>query len=365
MTGEAEAAGAAVTAGLVAAAIDDAKHGRGPVKDGVCANCGGAVSGNFCATCGQPARVHRKLGHMVEEFLHAFLHFDTRAWRTLPLLILRPGTLTRDYIEGRRTRYVSPLAMFLLAVFAMFFVFELSEGARSPGLGIIDSPTEALDDRIDELRDAADRIRDVREATPAAGIPALDAELAELETRLEAVQQERDDIRAGRKPPPSPVVVVEPSGERRGGTVNVGWKPLNEAIEHSLENPELALYKVQNAASHYAFLLAPISLPFVWLMFFWKRGVTLFDHIVYILYSLSFVSLLFIAWMLVSRIPGAMGWLTAPLLIAGPVHAFFHLKGGYKLKTFSALWRMPVLLVFALICLLIFLVLILVLGLAT
>lgn len=362
MSGEVEAAGAAVTAGLVAGAIERADK-RGPVHGGACANCGAKLDGNFCAACGQPAHVHRSLGHMVEEFLHGIFHLDSRALRTLPMLLFRPGTLTRSYIAGKRARFVSPLAMFLLAVFAMFFVFELAENARGPALGIIDSPTEALDDRIDELRDAADRIRDVRENTPAAGVPALDAELAEIQARLDALVKERQDIRTGRVPPPPPP--AEPSTDRRNANVNVGWPALNEAIEHSLENPELAIYKVQNAASHYAFLLAPISLPFVWLMFFWKRGVTLFDHIVYILYSLSFASLLFIAWMLVSRIPGAIGWLAAPLLVAGPVHAFFHMKGGYGLKTFSALWRMPVLFFFSLFSLVIFLVIILVLGLAT
>ena len=38
-----------------------------------------------------PAHLHRTLGHMIEEFLHGILHFDTRAWRTLPLLAWKPG----------------------------------------------------------------------------------------------------------------------------------------------------------------------------------------------------------------------------------------------------------------------------------
>ena len=90
---------------------------------GACPNCGAELHGEFCSACGQPAHLHRTLGHMVEEFLHGILHFDTRAWRTLPLLVFRPGTLTREYIHGKRARYISPLAMFLLLIFTMFAVF--------------------------------------------------------------------------------------------------------------------------------------------------------------------------------------------------------------------------------------------------
>ena len=51
-------------------------------------------------------------------------------------------------------------------------------------------------------------------------------------------------------------------------------------------------------------------------------------------------------------------------MLAGPVHAFFHLKGGYGLGWFSAIWRLPFQLVFSLIGLCLFLIVIFVLGLA-
>ena len=69
MSGEIEAVGAAATAGLVAGAIDSHKTHGGKVDHaeahGPCANCGKAVSGNYCAECGQPTHVHRTLAHML------------------------------------------------------------------------------------------------------------------------------------------------------------------------------------------------------------------------------------------------------------------------------------------------------------
>ncbi len=318
MSTEVEAVGAAVTAGLAASVIDGEKP-HGEAAHGACANCGAALTGNYCATCGQPAHVHRTLGHMVEEFLHGLLHFDTRAWRTLPMLVFRPGTLTRDYIHGKRARYISPLAIFLLAVFTMFVVFAFAGGGQA---GVV-------------------------EGNHAPGTPAINL-------NKQAAKAEGD---------PQSVYEGISKAVRDGDfVVNTGWADFDKKVMHKLENPELAVYKFQNAAYKFAFLLVPISLPFVWLLFFWKRGLTLFDHTVYILYSLSFVSVLFIVISLMANWPPLADF--APLLLLTiPVHAFFQMKGGYDLGWFSALWRTPVLMAFAGIGLLLFLVAILAVGL--
>ncbi len=326
MSSEIEAVGAAATAGLAAAAIDG-KRGRAHAVDGICANCGANVDGAYCAACGQPAHVHRTLFHMVEEFLHGLLHFDTRAWKTLPMLAFRPGTLTHDYIHGKRARYISPLAMFLLCVFTMFVVFAFSGGAR---IGVVDPETR--------IEGAGTGAAIAAEQLAHEGEKATGMERSFYDEISEAVS----------------------SGDL---LVRTGWPDLDKKIMHKLENPELAVYKVQNAAYKFAFLLVPISLPFLWIMFFWKRGFTLFDHTVYILYSLSFVSLLFIVSALLSYWPAVMSVAAPVLLLAGPVHAYFHLKGGYGLGWFSALWRLPVLIVFAGIGLILFLLAILLLGL--
>ena len=48
------------------------------------------------------------------------LHFEGKVWRTLPLLAWQPGRLTREYMDGRRACYVSPIAMFLFVVFLSY-----------------------------------------------------------------------------------------------------------------------------------------------------------------------------------------------------------------------------------------------------
>ena len=146
--------------------------------------------------------------------------------------------------------------------------------------------------------------------------------------------------------------------------VNTGNKFLDKKIKHKLENPELAFYKIQNAAYKFAFLLVPISLPFMWLLFFWKRGLTLFDHTVYILYSLSASCRCCSSSCRCCPAGRACSSSRCPwLLLSIPVHAYFQMKGGYSLGWFSALWRTPVLMLFAAFGLAFFLIAIILLGL--
>src|ERR1700678_3018954 len=82
----------------------------------------------------------------------------------------------------------------------------------------------------------------------------------------------------------------------------------------------------------------PISLPFLWLMFVGRRDVAVYDHAVFSLYSLSFMSLLFITTALL----GAMGMssvATFMVIFVPPIHMFVQVRQTYALGKFAALWR--------------------------
>ncbi len=89
-------------------------------KQSACLNCGAVLTGQYCVKCGQKAQVHRTLRAFFHDLATGMLNFEGKVWRTLPLLAWKPGQLTRDYIEGKRARYVSPVALFLFTVFVMF-----------------------------------------------------------------------------------------------------------------------------------------------------------------------------------------------------------------------------------------------------
>jgi hypothetical protein len=84
-----------------------------------CANCTRAIDGadqKFCPACGQPTPAHRIdwhfLGHELE---HSVLHMDRGILYSLKELMLRPGQLIRNYLEGRRAGIVKPLLLVMMA----------------------------------------------------------------------------------------------------------------------------------------------------------------------------------------------------------------------------------------------------------
>lgn len=364
-----DAAGGAATAGLVAGAIEK-PAGKAGEHHGVCTDCGAETSGNFCANCGQPTHVHRSLLHLVEEVLHGVVHFDGRIWRTLPLLAFNPGRLTREWIEGKRTRYVSPLAIFLFSVFVMFFVFSFT-GALNPsvntGLSAEDraQAVEQLNDARTGLEAArADLAENPDSAPLAITVRAAEATVAALERRLGeaptvAVAARGDGLEAG-----SWQAQLRDAVEAGNVTVNLGNETLNHNVKKKLLNPDLAIYKLQQTLYKFSFLLIPLSIPFVALLFLWKRGFTLYDHGVFVIYSLTAVSILFLLTAALGKLWSGFGVLGGLLFTFGlPVHMFAQLKGTYGLSVFSALWRTVALLFFCLIVATLFLLAIIMLGL--
>jgi Protein of unknown function (DUF3667) len=377
MSVDIEPAGDLATAALIAKEIEgDAGKTQVavPAAAASCANCKTPLTGAYCYHCGQPAHVHRSLFHMLEEVVHGLLHFDTKSWRTLPLLFGRPGLLTRRYIEGQRVRYVSPLALFLFSVFLMYFVFSMLD---TPG---IDGPAKAtanveearteLTKQVEEGRQlVAKRTQELSQATTPEDKEAATEELTEaqeelkgLEVALEAVNAVPDVDASGQPPSRAKVSSTATNAALDKLNVKSSSPRIEAAVRHAVENPELTLYKLKTSAYKFAFLLVPISLPFLWLMFFWRKGVKLYDHAIFSLYSLSFMSMWFVLIALTNSNRFTQGFVAAMLMVP-PVHIFVHLKETYSLGWFSTWWRTIALLIAAGFIVLLFTLLILVITL--
>jgi hypothetical protein len=95
--------------------------------DFACRNCGTPAPLKFCPECGQETTLHPpSLGEFLHEFIGHYVALEGALWRTLGLLVRRPGKLTREYLEGRRRRYVLPLRLYLTASFVFFLALKLT-----------------------------------------------------------------------------------------------------------------------------------------------------------------------------------------------------------------------------------------------
>jgi hypothetical protein len=360
-----EPAGAMATAAAAANAIDPDEprhHGHGAA----CLNCGATLSGAYCSACGQKAHLHRSVLHAVEEFLHGITHFDSKLWNTLPLLFVRPGKLTREYVHGKRARYVAPVALFLLTIFSMFLLFGFTP---LPDLGadaiqIDPKDTAVANAEMDRQLAALDREIAAAQADPtrADEVSGLKFSRIALETGRQSLAERAAGGKGG-----SPNVFDVISQAIRSGELKVdlgGNKELEAKAAKALSSPEFVFYKMKQKGYKLSFLLVPLSLPWMILLFAWKRNVKAYDHVVFLLYSISFMSMLAMVAVVMASAGVTNGAAYATLFTVIPIlHMFAQLKEGYELGWFSAAWRTAALAMFAILTLAVYFLGILLLGL--
>ena len=335
--------------------------GDGHMHESACLNCGEAPTREYCGQCGQKAHVHRTLSAFWHDLLHGVLHLEGKTWRTLPLLAWRPGELTRRYVEGERAKFVSPMAMFLFGIFLMFAVFNSIGGAfvvtalpqeQVERIQQLNTRSEVIRSQSEALQRERARLQTLRQATDA-----VDVQLAELARSGEAVEASRREL--GLRAAGQPGNLTP-----RSGPADTGWSWLDYALDKFDKNPSLMLYKLQSNAYKFSWVLVPLSVPLLALLFIWGRRPRplLYDHTVFVTYSISFVTLLLIVLSL-ARVAGM--WEDGVLLILAtvvPVHMFRQLKAAYRLSWLGALWRTVALALFSLLVFALFLLMLITLG---
>lgn len=98
-------------------------------KKPVCPNCGWKIegAGNFCSNCGQENHdLNVPLKHLFLDIIENTFHFDSKVFRSIRIILTRPGGITKKFIEGMRSNYVSParLYVFITAIYFVVFAYN-------------------------------------------------------------------------------------------------------------------------------------------------------------------------------------------------------------------------------------------------
>jgi hypothetical protein len=118
---------------------------------GPCRNCAAPLSNAYCSACGQKrfSPADRTIASLAGDAFVSVFNFDNRVWRTLHALLLRPGVLSRDYLDGRRARWLSPITVLLLVSLVYFLAppvtdFSLPFRAQVHGTLALESDGHAM-----------------------------------------------------------------------------------------------------------------------------------------------------------------------------------------------------------------------------
>lgn len=99
-----------------------------PAEAETCANCGAALSGDYCAQCGQSrAELKRPFIGLFTEALDGLWTWDGRLLNTFRQLFSRPGRVAREFVDGRRHSYTPPIRLYLIVSLLFFAAMAVSQ----------------------------------------------------------------------------------------------------------------------------------------------------------------------------------------------------------------------------------------------
>lgn len=231
-----------------------------------CRNCGEVVEQRYCTNCGQlAASFHRPIWSLIGETVTDTLALDGRLARTLPVLLFRPGRLTKNYTEGKRARYVPPFRLFLLASLLFYLVlFALV-------------PTGTWVSMDDETR--ANIEQNLTDA------PGADEVAQTAQEQLEE---------AG--------IYVDAPDEIRGDIENQVLAVIN--------NPDQFAAELEKWLPRLSILLVPLTILALGFLHVWRRKLYIYDHSIHALHLHSWIYITGSFMMLAGPyLPGFLLWL--------------------------------------------------------
>ncbi len=160
-------------------------------KEKNCLNCGSIVQGHYCHVCGQENIVtHQNFTGLTKHFIYDIFHFDGKFFETLKFLLFKPGFVAKEYVRGKRVKFLDPIRMYLFTS-AVFFVFFFS--FAQPDLKV---------DSADSFLTITQRQEMVRELQKRQKINSKDSSIIKkIELLLDTLRPvKRTDIDTGRRP---------------------------------------------------------------------------------------------------------------------------------------------------------------------
>ena len=277
-----------------------------------CANCGKPLLGPHCYSCGQPVKgMVRHLSSILADAADTILNIDSRIFRTLPALYLRPGFLTTEYFAGRRVRYVTPFRLYFFLSIAAFFLIQFAVGDLDlHGVNVNVDAQESINSALTKAE--VEKQRDL-------AIANLKNVEAGLSGNTKAAKAK------GEAAPPEPnrnVISFDGTPwDAKKHPVNIGWLPqfandkINQTAARVQQNmariatdPKPFLIAAIGALPTVLFVLMPVFAFLLKIFYIFKRRLYM-EHIVVALHSHAFI---FLALFLLTLTVLASAWAAQP-----------------------------------------------------
>ncbi|WP_298912459.1 DUF3667 domain-containing protein [uncultured Algimonas sp.] len=344
-----------------------------------CFSCGARMVGLYCHECGNKNDDYRRsVFSLFVELIQNLTAVDSRMWRSLRSLLLRPGRMARDFADGARSRWTSPVRFYIAASILLFGYVTLSQtqiiavgglhestptsiakitaddSAVSPELHFFIRKNQLVTGFDPEVTRSQtdDFLRGLNAGRNGDGPEALRESIAELDAQIATASNEieRFTLQATRDgmartlaeadPPETPRSpedgTPDPSDAEESGDSGIeltGWagrevsldrEGLRVLIDLMMERPELFNEQVNDALKLALFFMMPLAMLIGAIFIRGRSNAMLYDHLVHAAYLHAFSFILLLAFILLHQFTPAT-WLIVPytliLLIYLPLSA--------------------------------------------
>ena len=355
---------APITATEPSATISDSENGGHRNQHGHCGNCGAELRGPHCHACGQPTKgLVRHFSSIVGDFFDSVFDLDSRLLRTMWPLFSRPGFLSREYFDGHRVRFVSPVRLFVFLIILAFFLAQISfdwSDAQVMSDGGMYAKADTVEE-VERLRDEAlEGIEESREASK--DVPGVSGSLAGAEAAIRAGAAQRirelegdetEPGEEGKKPDKQPRIGFGKNAwDKETNPIAISWLPdsanafLNDRAERMQQNigriqddPNLLKDGIFGLLPQVLFVMLPLFAVMLKIAYFFKKRLYM-EHLIVALHSHAFLALSIILLLVMSWLRGqvdpegfidsVLGWVELLLWLWMPLYLLLMQKRVYQ-----------------------------------
>ncbi|MDB6092547.1 MAG: hypothetical protein JWM32_109 [Verrucomicrobia bacterium] len=250
----------------------------------LCQNCAAALTGPYCAACGQhDVDYHRSFHHLFHDLLENLFHFEGKFFVTVAWLLAKPGRITQEFLAGRRLSQLNPLRFYIFVSVLFFLGISLLNHGH-----LLDVPRREMDDMQVDLTDRAKQFVDFT----ADFTPAEKKELARRITdaavkthgevdRVALIESIRRERTPAAKPPVAGANKSRPSMHINNGSL------IGRNIVEKLNSGELKLSEVLGALEHRVPSLLFLGVPlfaFLLKLSYLRSGRFYIEHLIFSLH---------------------------------------------------------------------------------
>lgn len=269
----------------------------------ICLNCNTPLSGRFCHVCGQENIEPREsIWSIIAHFFNDITHFDGKFFKTVGLLIRKPGFLPLEFINGRRADYVHPIRLYIFTSAVFFLVFY---AVWTPAI-----KNMIADDENSEF--SREYGVPSREVTPGQIPSPSDVILGPLDTIAAVTARERNFKTVAEYDSVQKTLPLEERDGWISRNITRGLiKRSNKYGGRSAEIRDSIIEDFTHSLPYLLFVTLPVCAIFLQLLFYRNKNNVYAGNAIFLVYLYVFTFLMLLVYILLGYLEGTyhLGWL--------------------------------------------------------